>query len=569
MVDAYEIIENSEVKKEFSEAFQKLDRIELIQLLSDLKYLPFKAFKDNFVDDDELASAIARFRKEYQEALEYPEASNIDDIRLASEAIDAKVGTLTELSRRELFVLKEIVGLDNELIIHEIEIDACTLLSRVILYRFRVYDIHKGVVPNQRVTDAVIKKLQASTKEIGFTQGWLALGNLLANQEALSDFCLTSTVLSNDIFGHCIFIELLSDDGKELIHKLNDAIDKRGLFTRNIDSKSVRRQIRKLDKQKNADIKIAQVHTHIEKLPNKFMRRVLQVKLWIVGLYQGKLDHDFGPLSTTALVEYIQTVTENDEKEINRVLYTLGNYQCTINIRRLLVEHFIPVEKTSIDENHSSVSQIYDFVLEDKAHIRTTRLDMKEQIKKDRKKLRKTLEVDLRNESDMIINETRRKVRQYKAKRGILKFFSRLFKFVKDIVKKIIELFKKLFNVIKKSIKIIYSEIKEAFQSFRYGIEFLFGNRVIKPTTAITTDYDFDFDGITRIHRKPTIEEIQTHTTEIKKYASALYPTLNFVRVVITWGIRIASGIGWVQILVGIAKLFKEMLWKKNTLQPA
>lgn len=564
MIEAFDVIENTEVRKEFSEAFDKLDHIELIQLLSDLKYLPFKAFEDDFVDETELANAIARFRLEYQNALALPEASNINDIRKASEAIESELLTSDKLTRREQFVIREIVGLDNELIIHEVEIDACTLLSRVILYRYRIYDLHKNVVPNQRVTDTVIKKLQTSAKEIGFTQGWLALGNLLADQEALSVFCLESKVLSKHIFGHCIFIELLSKEGNKLIHKLDPEIDSKGLFTRNIDSKVARKHIRDLADHKNSDTKIAQVGVHIKGIPNRFMRRMLQVKLWTVGLYQRKLDHDFGPLSTEALVEYIQTITDN-KRELGRILFNLGDYQCAINIHRLLTEHFIPVEQSSIHENHSSVSQIYDFVLEDKAsHIKTAKQKQKRQLEKESEKLKKTLEVDLRAESETINKGTRIKVRQYKAKKGILKFFSKLFRFIKNVVKKILELFKKLFNVIKKSIQIIYSEIKEAFQNFRYGLKFLFGKRIINPTTAITTDYDFDFDGITMIHKKPTAEELQTHTTEVKKYSSALYPTLNFVRIVITWGIRFATGpIGWVKILVSIAKLFREMLTKE------
>ena len=564
MIEAFDIIENTEVRKEFSLAFEKLDQIELIQLLSDLKYLPYKAFDDNFVDDAELENAIAQFRKEYTSALELTNASNIDEINIASEVLKYEQASPNKLTPREMYIIKEIVGLDSELFVHSVPLDTCSLLSRVIVYRFRVYDLNKGVLPNQRITKKVIKQFKASAKEIGFKNGWLELGNLLANQEALSLFCFESTILSKNIFGHCIFFELLTRKGKKLIRELGSDIKSKKHFSLNIKSQEARRVILDLSSHKTSEKKEAQVKGYILDIANKFMRRMLQVKLWTMGLYQGKLDNDFGPLSTTALVDYIRAITE-DKHELSRVLYDLGDYQCSINIRYLLTKRFIPMEQSAIHSNHSSVSQLYDFVLEDKEHIRTTKPNKKREIEQKGKALKKTLEQDLRSESESIINGTRRKVRHYKAKTGILKFFSRLFKFVKNIVAKILKLLEKLFDLVKKSIKIIYAEIKEAFQNFRDGLNFLFGPRIVRSGSSITTDYDFDFDGITRIHAKPIANEVQKHRTRIKEYASAIYPTLNFVKTVIRWGIHIASGVGWVKILIGIAKLFREMLKRRKT----
>ena len=58
------------------------------------------------------------------------------------------------------------------------------------------------------LTSAVINKLEYSAKKIGFNEGWLTLGNLLADQQKLSDFCKSSPVLTNNVFGDCIFIKL-------------------------------------------------------------------------------------------------------------------------------------------------------------------------------------------------------------------------------------------------------------------------------------------------------------------------------------------------------------------------
>ena len=571
MVEAFNIIENATIRNEFYKAFKKLDRIELIQLLSDLKYLPLKAFEDDNVDTKELASAIARFRSDYKDALALPDSSNLNAIRLASEVLELEEPFTNELTKRETFVLKEIVGLDNELIIHRVKAGECTLFSRIIIYRYRVYDLISTVLPNYRITDNVIKKLEKSANEIGFNSDWLELGNLLANQNALSSFCLKSSVLSNKIFGYCIFIELTSKEGRKVIRELGTDIKTKRRFSGAIAAKAAQRTINDLTSHKVSSKVTAQVNGYMDNIANTFMRRVLQVKLWAMGLYQGELDHDFGPLSTKALVEYLMTIIERETKgkeELGRILYNLGNDQCIINIRYLLSKHFIPVEMSDINADHSSVSQIFDFVLEDKTSVKSLKRNKKNIIETESQKLRKTLEVDLRKESITIIKDKKRKVRQYKAKKGIMKFFSKLFKFVKNAFTKLLKLIQKLFRLVKKSIKIIYSEIKEAFQNFRYGLEFLFGNRVIKTKSSITTDYDFDFDGITRVHTKPSRNDLKAHTTMIKRYASALYPTLNFVRIVIKWGLRLTTGpIGWVKILVGIAKLFREMLSQRTKVQ--
>ena len=572
--DAFEIFEDNKIREEFKEAFEKLDEIEVIQLLSDLKYLPLKAFDDGIVQSSELERAIEKFRLDYSSALDRPEASNLDQIKLASEIMDEEEPLPDELTNRELFVLKEITGLDNELVIEQIKENQSTLLSRVLIYRYRVYDLVRTILPNHKLTSSVMDRLQGSAEEMGFTGDWLTFGNLLADQQQLSAFCMDSPLLSNNIFGDCVFIKVKSEAGRDVIHELGGAIKRKRRFRNAIASDAAKTIISHLTSNDAIRREVTQhVDLYMTQTANIFMRRVLQVKLWIIGLYQGRLDHDFGPISIRALSDYLMTIMQNQNEgreELGRILYNLSNDQCIVNIRYLLTRHFIPVEKTDVPVEQSSVAQIFDFVLEDKTAVRSLDANSKKTVKQESQRLKTTLETDLQKESRAIIGEKQPKRRQYRAKKGIMKFFSRLFKFVKNAITKLLKLFERLFRVIKKRIKLIYDEIREAFRNFRYGLEFLFGKRIIDPTPFMTTDYDFDFDGITRIHSKPGAEDIKTHTERIKKYASALYPTLNFVRIVIKWGIKIASGpIGWVKILIGIAKLFREMLRQRETIQLA
>lgn len=573
MVDAFQIFNDSSVKKEFKEAFERLDEIEIIQLLSDLKYLPLKAYdSDSKVAPEVMAKGIQKFREELKEALAHPKKSTIHNIYRVSEVIDEQ-SQPNRLSKQEVFVLKEITGLDNELVIHDIKKGEVSLLSRVLIYRYRVYDLVTRVLPNHKITSSVIDELQKAAKNIGFNNGWITFANLISNQEKLSSFCLESPVLSKAIFGDCIFFKMTTPEGRKVVRGLGQKIKKKRAFIQSINSEPSKKLITRIANFSDRKLAATEVNKFMNLDPNIFMRRVLQVKLWIMGLYQGHLDDYFGPLSIKALNDYLVSIISSQNegnKELGRIIYNMGYDQCIVNIRNLLSNHFIPIEKKQVPEEQSSVSQVFDFVLEDKANVTSLTNSEKKTIKKESTKLKTALEKDLRVESRTIISGKQRKVRHYKAKKGILKFFSKLFKFVKNAITKIIKLIKKLLNIIKERIKIIYSEIREAFQNFKDGLRFLFGKRTVQPTEHIITDYDFDFDGITILKSNVSAEDIDLHRTRVKKLSSSIYTSLNFVRIVIKWGLSLTgSPFSWVKILVGIAKLFRAMLRKNAQLKPA
>jgi hypothetical protein len=138
-MEALDIFDDKKVKNEFDLAFNKLDEIEMIQLLSDLKYLPWKAFEDGIVQASEKINAIKRFRTEYADALNSPEMSNLNQIKFSSEIIEEEEQLPHQLSQREVHVLKELSGLDKELIIKDVKKEENSILSRVLIYRYRVY----------------------------------------------------------------------------------------------------------------------------------------------------------------------------------------------------------------------------------------------------------------------------------------------------------------------------------------------------------------------------------------------------------------------------------------------
>jgi len=532
-MEAFDIIDNPEVQGEFEQAFQEMDRLEIIQILSDLDYLPLKAFSDGVISDTERAKAVQEFRSDLKESLAKPNMSNLEEIVQASKELIAKEKPLADqLTQREVYILKEITGLDQELDIKQVFEHKTTLLSRVLIYRYRIYDlIDETILPSQELGASLTSTFQNVANELGYKNHWLPFGNLLANQHQLSDFCMTSPVLTNKIAGDCIFISVNHEAGKSFIDELGNKVKRRQRFLGSISSEESEKYIRNMTKKKNQN----QLEEEVAKRFN-----------W----------------TSNMIIENQQ----NGRRALGRILYNLGNDQCIINIDYILKNYFIPMEGDTISNEQASVSQVYNYVLEDKSSEIGMKSKHVVEVQQESKKLTSTLQTELRNESQTVLDKNSPNVRQYKAKTGIAKFFSKAFKFVKNLISRLRQLFEKLFRIVKKAVKFIYSEIKEAFQTFRDGLKFLFGNRIVNPTKSITTDYDADFDGITTIHSKPTAEDIKIHTEELKKYSTAIYPTLNFIKEVIKWGIRIfAQGpIGWVKILIGIAKIFKEMLQKKQ-----
>lgn len=562
-IDAFDIFDEPQVKQEFETAFSKLSEIEEVQLLSDLDYLPEEAFDDHIIDNNELSKAIAVFRADYKAALSKTELSNLKTIHNDSLLLESDAGQANQLSQRELYVLKEITGLDEELTINNIELNVSSLLSRVMLYRYRVYDRNAGIKPSQPFTPQVRDALDIASRQIGFQDGWLAFGNVLADQSKLTSFYMTAPTFTKSIFGTCMFIMPNTEAGKQVIEELGGSIERKIRFRTYVTSEYAKSKVVDLTRSNNPQ----QVQEYINSISNEFITRILQVKLWMTGLYRGKLDSDFGPLSITALSDFLTMLAENDKIERRhrgRILYNLGDDQCIINLHYLLTNYLIPMETTQVSEEQQSVSQVVGFVMEDKSTIGQFNTSQQEDLTQGSQELTTSLGTELQSESKAIINDTQRR-RQYKAKRGLAKFFSKVIQWVKNAFTKLMKLLKKLLGVIKKIAKFIYGEIKEAFMNFKTGMKFLFGKRIISTGSTITTDYDFDFDGITKIHGKPTKEQLESHIKEIKESTAHIYSSLSFVKTVIQWGINLVTGpLGWIKILVGIAKLFKEWLKKQK-----
>lgn len=564
-----DLFEDEELGENFTQSFDELDRLEVIQLLSDLGYIPQSAFEDGRIDDSELIAGGKLFKSELQEMIGQSHSSNLMEVVRSTNAIEGSQSSgIGNLTLSEIYILKDITGLDQELHIYHVEEGISNLFTRVLLYRYRVFGL-TAATASDSLDGTVIDDIKSSVKEFGFQGGWIDFSNLLSNQERLSRYCADSEFFHRQLEGSCIFFPVISKEGRDVISDLGGKIRKKARFLKEFGESPFKVIPERLLQLNDHTAISNQVRNFLNSRKNRFMLRVLQVKLWVLGLYQGDLDHNFGPESILALRDLLLSIIENDEdgkKELGKVLYDLGTDQCILSIKYLIKEHLLPMELSELKIEQSSVSKVYEFVLEDKSNVANLSDDQKAIIKFESEQLNTKLGNQLRTESQIVLDSGKKNKRQYKGKKGILKFISKFWKWLKNSFKKIIKLIKRLLSILAKAVKFIIREVQEAFQQFKRGLKFLFGKRIVNPTKSIKTDFDFDFDSVTSIKMNVSVEEIRTHITDLRQYSQAVYPTLNFTRIVIQWGIRFASGpVGWVKILIGIAKLFKEFLAEKSS----
>lgn len=559
MKDLLEIIPEQQ-KDAFEQAFEKQDHNDAVQMLSDLGYLAMEAFEDERITHEELSEAIDSFRKELKQAIEDEETSNLHDLYARSRLLpnDQKKGHLTVL---ELSILRDLVGLEGEFEMKKTPVQP-DISYRIICYRFRVFDLVEALPDRQHFVEH-LKKFQQVLKHYEFDKPLYQFANMLGDEEKVGHFFLTSAYINRQIFSTSIFFEVPEENVKKYKHIAGEKVKltKEDDYLSGISPGKLKDSVRKILKEGSNKKRRDQISIYTNIPENQFLLRVLQVKLWIIGLYDGKLDRDFGQHTFWALKNLLELIAEKDEaktSDLTKILHVVNKDQCALNLKFLIKKLQRSLKAEGDEAQGQSASSLYEVVLDEKY------ADGPDQaVRTEAKKLENALETELVSHAVSITDEKVKKRRKYQGKRGIRKLFSKLITFVEKVVGKIVSFLKKLFEVIKKSIKFIFDEIKEAIGTFRQGMSFLFGKRSIDVNPRIFSDFDFDFDGITVIDPAIKSDDIEQHSLAIKEKSEAIYPSLKFVVTVVKWGINLASGTAWIKILIGIAKLFKEFVISK------
>lgn len=553
--DVLELIPETE-RPTFARALIKQDRLDAIQLLSDLKYLPKRAFEDGIISNEEFKLAIAQFRDECHQSLtEKDNCSNFQQLWDES-LINSAIYEEGKLSQEEILLLKDLTALEGEFVFNQSP-HSVSIAYRVAIYRFRIYSlIAPHLRPSESLFEAHINTFGQVLQQYKFEGDLHEFLNILGDQLLMSDFCKNSSFSTEGFIGPIFFFRVNHKNARRFNRLTGDRVrlTKPRDFLDGIQARKLQSSLRKVLSRKPKK----QIDNYILSNENMFMLRVLQIKLWVLGLYQGKLDHEFGPDTLDALKQFLEMIFEDSQKgeeDLKNILFVINKDQCLINFQYLLENHIMPLETQDEEENpYEDYYQLLegDYIDNENQKIRNAA-----------KKLDRELQSNLIAHSQKLIT-LKKPQRVYKGKRGFKKLISKLTRAIKKVAGKLLGLIRALIKLLAKTIKFIFDEIKEALLTFKRGMSFLFGRRKVSTQQHIITDYDFDFDGHTLFVQDISTVTFSQHLKELQLRSAALYPSIRFVVEVIRWGIQFATGLAWYKILLKMAQLLKDLLLKSE-----
>jgi hypothetical protein len=295
---------------------------------------------------------------------------------------------------------------------------------------------------------------------------------------------------------------------------------------------------------------------------NQLMIRVIQLRLWLLGLYQGKLDNELGPLSLNAIKNalelYKSTYGNNEGFSINDIITYMRNDNWAIN-SVFLIKGFLPhLGNDQCNHQAQTISEelhvLYSRVNDDE---KETFIKEVHQIIEEKKKV---------NPEDEMYRKTKNRGVQ-QIYRSISRFIRRLVKDIKHGIQKVIEKLRILFDWIKNGVNILFRELKKAFNLLTAGVEFFFSERKvasIQEKSKIVTDYDFDFDNVTTItNYEPKLLQVQAE--QCNYIAEALEEVAEFLGTVVYIILKVISGpYGWIQLAIEIIKWLADHAFSYN-----
>jgi hypothetical protein len=307
---------------------------------------------------------------------------------------------------------------------------------------------------------------------------------------------------------------------------------------------------------------------------NQLMTRLVQIRLWLLGTYPGKLDNDLGPLSLEGIISLMDYFRENFGKSkgyvLSDLLMHLGGDCWALNATYVF-KAFLPVleemnEKRGSKSPTRTISEEIGRLLSDP----NTSPQAKDSILA-------TIHEELQNESPAAVNPQRKP--RTRAGKGLLRSIGRFFRHVGELIgkgiKRVIRILRKLFRWFKNTARVIWCELKEIYSAMSQAIRFYFSQRQI--TTAqggqsITTHFDGGFDSITilragsasgsefKFEINPGSESgsgpgsgsalaslIQAHIRSIEPHSQAL--TQAFAGAIISIALKVITGpCGWIRL---------------------
>ncbi len=549
-----------EIEAVFNATFKQPDTIKKFQLIQKqeseevLDNLGYIAINQNMEDvdlsDEVILSGIRLFREEYLAFRSvFPGMLELDQ-------------STEELTEDELEYLHKISSLDGDFALENYlleEIHNSALLSRVLNRRLSILSIFQETITaevSEQVPEQLEKLrnwcgLESISEVIRLTGDIDSLANQLANQDTYGE--------SN--YHHIVYFK----DKKRSLRSSRFRPDSDLEWFKFRFDGFIPEESKKFFEL--ASTKEEKIQLVLEDDLNKLMTRLVQIKLWMFGTYQGLLDNDMGPLTMEGLSSLMDYIQDNYDREEG---YSMKNL-------------VVPLEKDYWALNATYLFKAFLKVLEEMEESRESGENepktLSEEIgsfinqpgfsETDKNKILQ--EVNFQIESDY--SPVRNRKAKTRGSKGFLRsigaFFSRIGKLISKGIRYIIQRVRKLFEWFKNGAKVLLRELKKIYNMIQCGLSFFFSKRKVTTESnscRIVTDFDSNFDCVTYLTNGDQ-STIALHIQKNKELSLALDEASVFLGSVISIAVKVAMGpLGWIQLGIETIKYLAQIDFKYDRL---
>ncbi|MHC4743268.1 MAG: hypothetical protein ACYS8Z_15240 [Planctomycetota bacterium] len=556
----------------------------LVQCLIDLGYLPEPEDAAGSCSDSEIRTAVAQWRLDAQALpAEYIETNTLFKCR---EFLAA--GEMKHLSAQ--------VGFENEICLHaEPVLGEQSLLTRIVRFRLRTFDLSSEPptapysVECQETLLALCAELKLKVKDAASSR--LEMIHLLGNAADLSKLLMKHWGTWLFVFKHDedVLNRSIAKDLKTLT-KSNERFEAlckptgrpyervfiscgkhRRLKSANYpgshspvrygddgfrsypgskSSKWINRELERIGRP--ASVKEAENH-----LINRLGLELLQLRLWTLGYYQGRIDGEWGPLSFAAL----QQLLIGEKAKAEKIVFSLENNYVALNLRYLFKRMLPKIDRAT------ALAKLQDVIALEK--------EMRTQLKKKRTQwsaLQKSFEDMEKDEARLYRDKIRRK--RCAGKHSILTAFGRMVKSVGRSVKKLagatvkgikkhlsgpLQLFRYITRDIRKGLRLVGWAVKR-FYYWLAKKPFVTGH----PSRPLFVFSRFDWDGdvIHFVQKGAGTYDIRRHHRYLKRLnlAFAIVAKLSIKAIDL---IMSTATMNWLMLAWDLYRLITPGFWKE------
>lgn len=514
-----------------SEEFDELDTHEQSmaeELLDNLGYLQFYDDDLNQPSSGTVLEAIDAFRT---------------DLKITKVADRPQVGDLPFLTDDEQDFLGTLSSLEGHFQLHEYglgDIESDPLLTRVLNFRLMALSLHNQ--HNEAQFD------DKTTKAIEELKNWTGIETDSVVIQKLGDIGeLIKLLNSKDTFENSsyhgiLFFENNRDTQVERRFRNNGAAFRTGLAPLTAYAREEIMPI--LDKRFDAGTFPARYKRRVEAYEtdriNRLFIRVVQLQLWLDGTYDGRLDEDMGTMSLNAIYHLAEVINFEEPTPIiqpETFIMKLNRNHWAINVR-----HFL-----------SLVSMNIDIAMQDKT-VESVSVEVEKMSEgladDDKQKFYSELDGLIKADNVAAQNEKKKK-RKSKNGRSFWRMVGGFFKKIGRVIvkgfKAIVNALRSFFKWIKNGVKALINEIKKAYSRLKNAVIFVFGRRKVS-TGNIQSDYDFDFDVVTRITGPVSSQMIDEHKKHNDSIMSDLLKVMSFLEKALPLVINfLTPPLGWIK----------------------